>query len=219
MNRAGRLIARLFGNFRLEINKKMVFRLYFVGIATLILGCGGPIFLSPAANVKPGEYLIRQRKATIYGQIQNQKRDVHLVISKKGSLIGGSHLLGDSSGLFMIQVDSGTYRLYNDRINRPSDPTPGAKIPGFPSDCHHLHHEFTVSNRTLVYIGSLFLTDDNIDIQFEKPTVDSLMKTKYPNFKVGRTAENYPERLPMDSVVCVQGSNSSPVSPVQFSPH
>jgi hypothetical protein len=168
------------------------------GIATLIVGCG-----SSAKSVKPGQYLIMQKKATIYGQIQNQKRDVHLLIQKKGALSGGDYLLGDSAGIFTMHIDSGTYRLYNDFVEKN-----GSKMSLFPSDCYHLHHEFTVSNKTLVYIGSLFLTDENIDISFEKQYVDSLMKNKYPYFKANRTTENYPERLPIDSVFCVQKESS-----------
>lgn len=169
-------------------------------------GCGGPIFLSPAENVKPGQFLIMKKKATIYGQIQNQKRDVHLVIMKKGALSKGHHILGDSTGLFTIQVDSGTYRLYNDKVSAAdldrAFGSPNGPTIEFPPKCKYLHHEFTVSNRTLAYIGSLFLTEENIDVGFEKEVVDSLMKTKYRNFKADRTTENFPERLPIDSVVC-----------------
>jgi hypothetical protein len=179
---------------------------YCLNIATIFFGCGNSIFLTPAVNVKPGQYLIMQKKATIYGQIQNQKRDLHLVILKKGSIFRGEHILGDSTGLFTIQVDSGTYRLYNDKVTAKdlyqAHGTPNAPTVEFPPKCKYLHHEFTVSNRSLAYIGSLFLTDENIDVSFEKDFTDSLMKTKYRNFKADRTTENYPERLPIDSVVC-----------------
>jgi hypothetical protein len=192
----------------------MKFWFSWAGIATIILGCGSSIFLSPAENVKQGQYLIMRKKATIYGQIQNQKRNVHIVIQKKGALSKGEHILGDSAGIFTIQIDSGTYRFFNDNVStETSGRTSGKKSASmmalFPSDCYNLHHEFTVSNKTLVYIGSLFLTDENIDISFEKQYVDSLMKIKYSNFKVDRTTEIYPERLPIDSVFCIQ-RNSLP---------
>jgi hypothetical protein len=186
----------------LELDRRMKIWFCMVVAVAVLVGCGGSVFLSPAENVKRGQYLIKQKKATIYGQIENQKRDIHLVIQKKGAQSMGDHILGDSAGIFTIQIDSGTYRLYNDAVEMKKP-----KLALFPSTCYYLHHEFTVSNKTLVYVGSYFLTNENIDISFEKQHVDSLMKSKYANFKADRTIENYPERLPIDSVFCVQESN------------
>ena len=77
------------------------------------------------------------------------------------------------------------------------NPTTGGGAPFDPKanmkDEDLIHYEFKVDSLKVAYIGSFFLTTENIEINFEKNEVDSLMTLTYPLFKKEKTCENYPE--------------------------
>lgn len=176
-----------------------------LAVAVSALGCASSIFLSPIPNIQSYEPLSEPGKATVYGQILNQSRDVHLVIGRKDSQFKGNHILADFNGLFAIKLDSGSYELYVDKVGetRPgnfleSPPHQGFDPSGPPDgstkDSYDINYEIRITGGKLIYVGSYFLMSRNIEINFEKGETDKLMENKYPGFARGNSVEQYPFR-------------------------
>jgi hypothetical protein len=170
------------------------------------LGCGGSVFLSPLSQLDPYAGLIPGHSAILYGQIQNQKRDNHIVIGKRGAALKGNHLLGDSTGLFAVKLAPGAYELRLDEVgdDAGSIVCVSTAMAGCPMASDALPIPFNAKKHALLglkiapgkvyYVGSFFLTETSIEVNWEKGEADSLMAAKYRGFDPAFATENYPSR-------------------------
>jgi hypothetical protein len=168
--------------------------------------CGNSIFLSPLPQLDPYAPLKPGHSAILYGQIQNQKRDNHIVIGNKGSALKGDHLLGDSTGLFAIMLAPGAYELRLDGVGDDVGPVVcvSTAMMGCPTVDYAFPVPFNAKKHALLalkidpgriyYVGSFFLTKTSIEVNWEKGEADSLMGIKYRGFNPALAIENYPSR-------------------------